>query len=79
MLFLVLATFTNAQDVYTDDDLQGMSMEALEEICVVRGFEILKDEIDTATGLPYELTHDDYVEAARKCLEIEAEMYAGPS
>ena len=58
-----------------EEVLQSMSNEELEQICIERGFEILKDEIDISTGLPYELSHDDYVEAAMKCLEIEREMY----
>lgn len=74
----LLLVLTHAQDTITDEDrLQSMSNEELEQICIERGFEILKDEIDVSTGLPYELSHDDYVEAALKCLEIEREMYVG--
>ena len=51
------------------------SEEELEKICRIRGFEIMRDEIDPSTGLPHELSHDDYVEAARRCLAIEEEMY----
>ena len=64
-----------AQEEYTEDKLKTMSEEELEKICLVRGFEIMRDEIDPTTGLPHELSHDDYVEAARRCLAIEEEMY----
>jgi hypothetical protein len=52
-----------------------MPDEELELMCVSRGFELVKGEIDPTTGLAYELTHDDYVEAAQRCLAIEQEMY----
>lgn len=47
-------------------DLYSLSDAELEEICTVRGFELVHD--DTV------LTHDDYVEAARQCLAIEQDM-----
>mmetsp|Transcript_101944 Transcript_101944/g.294975 ORF Transcript_101944/g.294975 Transcript_101944/m.294975 type:complete len:299 (-) Transcript_101944:55-951(-) len=79
ILFLVLFSVAMMESVlgqatFTDDDLNAMSDEELEQICIVRGFEILRDEIDPSTGLPYELNHDNFVEAARRCLEIEQEM-----
>lgn len=64
-----------AQEDYTEDTLQAMSEEELEKICVTRGFEIMRDEVDPSTGLPHELSHEDFVEAARRCLTIEREMY----
>lgn len=67
--------FVVSQEEYTEDALKAMTEEELEAICLVRGFEIMRDEIDPSTGLPYELSHEDFVEAARRCLEIEQEMY----
>jgi hypothetical protein len=64
-----------AQEDYSEDTLQALSKEELEKICVTRGFEIMRDEVDPSTGLPHELSHEDFVEAARRCLEIEREMY----
>lgn len=56
------------------EELTAMTDDELEQICVTRGFTILRDAIDPATGKPYDLSHDDFVEAARQCLEIEQEM-----
>lgn len=75
VLFLtILFCHSSSQDVYTTDDLTAMTDEDLERICVSRGFEILRDAIDPTTGLPYTLSHEDFVEAAQSCLEIEREM-----
>jgi hypothetical protein len=63
-----------AQETYTPEVLEAMTEDELEQICIVRGFQILRDEIDPTTGLPYELSHNDFVEAAQRCLEIEEEM-----
>jgi hypothetical protein len=46
-------------------DLDSLSDLELEEICSLRGFELVKEDI---------LSHDDYVEAARQCLAIERDM-----
>ena len=35
----------------------------------------MKDETDPETGQQYQFTHDDFVEAAKRCLAIEEEMY----
>ena len=51
------------------DDLQSMTQEELELICVERGFELIQDN---ETG--EELTHADFVDAARRCLAIEEDM-----
>ena len=59
---------------YTEADLRGMTEQELENICIQRGFELLKDEVDPATGEVYQLSHDDFVQAALKCLAIEQEM-----
>eukprot|EP00544_Gedaniella_sp_CCMP2646_P015695 CAMPEP_0202482898 /NCGR_PEP_ID=MMETSP1361-20130828/2264_1 /ASSEMBLY_ACC=CAM_ASM_000849 /TAXON_ID=210615 /ORGANISM="Staurosira complex sp., Strain CCMP2646" /LENGTH=260 /DNA_ID=CAMNT_0049110977 /DNA_START=117 /DNA_END=899 /DNA_ORIENTATION=- len=50
-----------------DIDLYALSDAQLEEICTVRGFELVHDD-ET-------FTHDDYVEAARQCLAIEEDMH----
>jgi len=52
----------------TEIDLYSLSDAELEEICTVRGFELMNDEDNTV------FTHDDYVEAARQCLAIEQDM-----
>ncbi len=81
ILLLILTIFSSystiivlGQGEYTEADLQAMSEEQLENICIQRGFELVKDEVDPATGEPYQLTHQDYVEAAMRCLAIEEEM-----
>lgn len=74
LLVLTLFGHVAGQEEYTEDTLKTMSEEELEKICRIRGFEIMRDEIDPSTGLPHELSHDDYVEAARRCLAIEEEM-----
>lgn len=51
--------------------LQKMSKEELEEICTERGFELIKDEIDSSTGQPVVSTHQDHVDAAWQCLQME--------
>jgi len=56
-----------------DIDLQSLTNEQLEEICTSRGFELV-DEVDEQTGQPKEYSHDDYVNAAKQCLQIEGEM-----
>lgn len=80
LAFFALTIFSDdvPEEEYSVERLQAMGKEELEKICLVRGFEIMHDEIDPSTGLPYELSHDDFVEAARRCLEIEQEMYVVP-
>ena len=46
-------------------DLDSLSNPELEEICALRGFELVKEGV---------FSHDDYVEAARQCLAIERDM-----
>lgn len=70
--FLTLHIF--AQETYSEEDLQALTEEELEKICLVRGFELLKNDENPDTGEKYELTHQDYVEAAKQCLAIEQEM-----
>lgn len=74
--FLLCQVFVHVlgQEEYTPEALTAMTEDELEQICITRGFQILRDEIDPTTGLPYELSHDDFVEAAQRCLDIEQEM-----
>lgn len=46
-------------------ELDSLSDQELEEICTLRGFELVKEGV---------FSHDDYVEAARQCLAIERDM-----
>ena len=50
------------------EDLESMSDDDLERICVERGFELIRDDSQGA------LTHADFVEAAQRCLAIEEDM-----
>lgn len=56
------------------EELQVMTDEELEHICIARGFELVKDDVDETTGEIYIMSHDDFVEAAQRCLAIEEEM-----
>ena len=49
------------------EDLEAMTEAELEDICVARGFKLVNDNAE-------ELTKQDYVEAAQRCLAIEQEM-----
>ncbi len=48
-------------------DLVDMTDEELEEICTSRGFELIRED-----GQVY--THEDYVDAASECLQIETDL-----
>lgn len=48
-------------------DLDNFSESELEDICIQRGFEVVKED-----NVNY--THEDYVDAARQCLFMEEEM-----
>ena len=81
ILFLVLilmipsyATTTTMGQSYTDAELEAMTDEQLEQICVERGFALVLDEVDNTTGEIYKFTHEDFVTAAQQCLAIEQEM-----
>jgi len=56
-------------------NLRDLSDEELEAICTSRGFEVVR-EIDDASGEPISYSHDDFVDAARECLDLEKEMDA---
>jgi len=65
----------NVNDDDDDDDdsyynLEDMTNEELEEICNSRGFELVR-EADNDDG---DYTHQDYVDAAAECLQIEADL-----
>jgi len=55
------------------DELQTLTDIELEQLCTSRGFELVK-ETDKETGQKKEYSHNDYVEAAKQCLDMEAEM-----
>ena len=48
-------------------NLVDMTDEELEEICTSRGFELIRED-----GQVY--THEDYVDAASECLQIETDL-----
>jgi len=84
LVFLVLGVFAgvaSASDAAnpsgdseeTEINLVELSDEELEAICTSRGFELVR-EIDDTSGEPISYTHDDYVDAAKECLELEEEM-----
>ena len=58
---------------YANIDLHALTNDELVAICTDRGFELVTD-VDDATGEPLSYSHDDYVDAARECLQLEAEM-----
>jgi len=52
--------------------LQTLSDRELEQMCNMRGFELVKET--DKNGNPKQYSHDDYIDAATQCLEIETEM-----
>ncbi len=65
-LLMILVVLVSGQD-YTEADLESMTEAELESICVQRGFQLVNENSD-------ELTKQDYIEAAQRCLAIEQEM-----
>ena len=63
----------NADDEDDYMDLANMMDQELEEICTSRGFELVR-ETDVTTGESLVYTHQDYVDAASECLQIEADL-----
>lgn len=51
------------EDKVIIQDLDSMSDKELELVCIERGFEVVEG-----------LSHEEYVEAARRCLAIEEDM-----
>ena len=60
-----ISASTDDDDEYID--LVDLSDEDLEKICTSRGFDLVREE-----GQVY--THQDYVDAASECLQIETEL-----
>ena len=52
--------------------LQQMTNEELEAICTSRGFELVKELDESGNVRPF--TRDDYMDAAKQCLDVESEM-----
>jgi hypothetical protein len=52
--------------------LENLTNEELEAICTTRGFELVK-ELDE-NGKEKIFTRENYMDAARQCLDVEAEM-----
>ena len=67
VFLIIMVTFVASQLEYTEADLEAMTESELENICIQRGFQLVNDELD-------ELTKQDYIEAAQRCLAIEHEM-----
>ena len=67
---LLLSPSSSSSSRELERELQDMTKEELERICLERGFELIKDEIDEETGLPIVSTHQDHVDAAWQCLQL---------
>jgi len=67
IMLMLLVALVAGQDEYSQADLEAMTEVELEDICIKRGFQLVSDESD-------ELTKQDYIEAAQRCLSIEQEM-----
>jgi hypothetical protein len=57
----------------SQEELSALTDYELEKICLQRGFE-LQYPVDATTGEKVQLSHDDYIEAAKQCLAIEKEL-----
>ena len=66
-------TTKNDNDDQEYYNLEAMTNEELEEICTSRGFELVR-EIDDNTGEEIVYTHQDYIDAATECLQIEEDL-----
>ena len=67
IFLIVLVALVSGQEEYSQADLEAMTEVELEGICITRGFQLVNDESD-------DLTKQDYIEAAQRCLAIEQEM-----
>ncbi len=71
LVVLFAANLSGSQAANGDDDdyidLVDMTDDELEEICTSRGFELVRED-----GQVY--THQDYVDAASECLQIETDL-----
>lgn len=66
------STSSSAVEDEDEIDLNSLTDTQLEEFCTDRGFVLVRDKSASAKEIEY--SHDDYVDAARQCLAIEAEM-----
>ncbi len=64
---MILVAMVSGQEEFTQADLEAMTEVELENICVQRGFQLVNENSE-------ELTKQDYIEAAQRCLAIEQEM-----
>ena len=53
-------------------NLEAMTNEELEEICTSRGFELVREQDENEDEVVY--THQDYIDAATECLQIEEDL-----
>ena len=53
-------------------NLEAMTNEELEEICTSRGFELVHEIDENGKEIVY--THQDYIDAATECLQIEEDL-----
>ena len=53
-------------------NLEAMTNEELEEICTSRGFELVHEQDGNGKEIVY--THQDYIDAATECLQIEEDL-----
>lgn len=72
LVVLFAANLSESQEMNNGDDddyidLVDMTDDELEEICTSRGFELVRED-----GQVY--THQDYVDAASECLQIETDL-----
>jgi len=66
-LLMILVVLVSGQEEFTQADLEAMTEAELENICVQRGFQLVNENSE-------ELSKQDYIEAAQRCLAIEQEM-----
>ena len=76
IFLLSLAAATTNTTTKNDDEeyynLEAMTNEELEEICTSRGFELVHEQDDNGKEIVY--THQDYIDAATECLQIEEDL-----
>ena len=67
---------TTSTTTKNDDEeyynLEAMTNEELEEICTSRGFELVREIDENGKEVIY--THQDYIDAATECLQIEEDL-----
>ena len=65
-------TSTTKNDDEEYYNLEAMTNEELEEICTSRGFELVRETDENGKDVVY--THQDYIDAATECLQIEEDL-----